>query len=526
VEIGEAIVDYIISGGLVVAADANEICQEIKWCARSLRPLYGPAYPSMFSAAKAERPGLKSACFTDWTGINQLIEPNVVDYFHFANAGPPFRSSIIVSELISVVEEHKPELAFIHFDDIDETGHANGWGTQKYYEAISLVDYEIGLIMDAYESAGILNSTLILVIADHGGQIEGHGFTNQKNVNIPWIAKGPGVNQNYIIQSYMRNLDTPSTALYALGINQPFLWMGRPASEIWTSQPVQPPPAPSGSRVSTVVSVVISGLNTIGWELAPTPTLDMLIRNGSFAQHARAQMPSTTLTNIASIIMGSGPEETGVCQGPFPDANSCEWNGVDDSLVPPITGPGALFPSIYQILDDHSINNTAAVYRFQNISKLIGPTTVKQYLETTDSGVASQTISLLSQSSTSPKYSFTQFWDVQLAGTTHGYQSPEYLAAITKVDALLGNIVQALPEGSMLIVTSDHGGQATSNGNLDDSSIIIPFIVYSPQVVKENYRIQSHTRNMDSASIALFALGFQQPVYWVSQYHSDIFIGS
>src|SRR3990167_4824843 len=138
--------------------------------------------------------------------------------------------------------------------------------------------------------------------------------------------------------------------------------------------------------------------------------------------------------------MGAGPEETGVCQGPFPDANSgtCYWNGVNDSAVPPITGAGELFPSIFQVLFQKNIPNTAAVYRYENITKIV-ESYVPQYLVSTDANVASQVSNLLKQSSP-PAYVFAQFWDVQSAAVNSSYDGPSYLAAIAQVDSYIGQI--------------------------------------------------------------------------------------
>ena len=87
------------------------------------------------------------------------------------------------------VAEHKPNLMFIHFDSIDESGHKYTWGSTQYYDAVKVhitgltspqenyellfflqaVDGYIGEIMTAFESAGIYNETLFMLTADHGG---------------------------------------------------------------------------------------------------------------------------------------------------------------------------------------------------------------------------------------------------------------------------------------------------------------------------------------------------------------------
>ena len=46
-----------------------------------------------------------------------------------------------------------------------------------------------------------------------------------------------------------------------------------------------------------------------------------------------------------------------------------------------------------------------------------------------------------------------------------------------------------LPDDTLLIITSDHGGVGTENGNLDNTSIIVPFLVYGPSI-KKGYRIR------------------------------------
>ena len=34
--------------------------------------------------------------------------------------------------------QHKPNLMFIHFDSIDDAGHAHQWGSPQYYDAVKV----------------------------------------------------------------------------------------------------------------------------------------------------------------------------------------------------------------------------------------------------------------------------------------------------------------------------------------------------------------------------------------------------
>ncbi len=51
--------------------------------------------------------------------------------------------------MYSFIVEHRPNLMFIHFDSIDDAGHAYQWGTPKYYDAVKVIAKKMkGLIKD------------------------------------------------------------------------------------------------------------------------------------------------------------------------------------------------------------------------------------------------------------------------------------------------------------------------------------------------------------------------------------------
>ena len=79
------------------------------------------------------------------------------------------------------------------------TGH--DWGCVKaaYYGMVSLVDHNIGRVLDAVERKGIENDTLILFTNDHGELLGDHGllfkgpFHYDSIIKAPMIIKWPGV---------------------------------------------------------------------------------------------------------------------------------------------------------------------------------------------------------------------------------------------------------------------------------------------------------------------------------------------
>ena len=78
---------------------------------------------------------------------------------------------------------------------------AHDWGEVKaaYYGMISLVDYNVGRILDALRQKGILDDTLILFTSDHGELMGDHGllfkgpFLYDCLIKAPMVVQWPGV---------------------------------------------------------------------------------------------------------------------------------------------------------------------------------------------------------------------------------------------------------------------------------------------------------------------------------------------
>ena len=81
-----------------------------------------------------------------------------------------------------------------------------------------------------------------------------------------------------------------------------------------------------------------------------------------------------------------------------------------------------------------------------------------------------------------PDLLFIHFHDVDDQGHSYGPDSPEYEAAIIRVDKYLAQIYQALPVNTFIIIFSDHGMQndptstGGNHGGLTLSAMTIPII--------------------------------------------------
>ena len=186
--------------------------------------------PTMFSLAK-ER-GLTTAFLTGKDKLKQLVLPGSVDTF-FVGKDAPELAKKFAEEIVAL----KPNLCFIHFAEIDTIGHAHGVGSPEQNKVIADCDAALTVIRDAVKQAGIEDSSVFILTADHGahnvtnkeGKTVGtHGSSNPSDVEIPWLAWGKGAKKGVAISAPVLVYDTAATALWLLGVPVPESFWGKP----------------------------------------------------------------------------------------------------------------------------------------------------------------------------------------------------------------------------------------------------------------------------------------------------------
>lgn len=183
-------------------------------------PVKSP-YPSIFRVAREAHPEAKLASFVSWYAINNgIIEHNLgVEMGETKDVDPE-----IARMTVQYLSDNAPMLLFVHFGSPDVVGEKVGFGTKDQLQAISDLDTYIGWIYDQFKLKGLLDETLFIVTADHGGKGKTHGGDSDEERYVFLGVAGKTVADGTIEDAETR--DVAAIAAFALGLECPETWTG------------------------------------------------------------------------------------------------------------------------------------------------------------------------------------------------------------------------------------------------------------------------------------------------------------
>ena len=170
--------------------------------------------PSFFTTVRKAYPDAFLCSCCNWNPINHgIIEHDIGVEMHTADNDKKLTKKI--EDCVS----RKPKLLFIQFDDVDGAGHHYGYGTKGHLDSITTADGYVGRVYEAYRKAGIIDDTLFIVIADHGGYDHGHGGYTDGEKFIYLALAGKTVMNADI--PYAQTKDISAIVLHAFGLDVP-----------------------------------------------------------------------------------------------------------------------------------------------------------------------------------------------------------------------------------------------------------------------------------------------------------------
>ncbi|MGG3450487.1 alkaline phosphatase family protein [Domibacillus aminovorans] len=180
-------------------------------------------YPSYMKMLKQERPMLQQASFTTWSPINKgIIEDSAGAYK--VNGGNDETTTQKTVDYIKTKGQSTRNI-FVHLDEVDGAGHGNGYYTPKFYEQVQKADQYVGQIVQALEDEGLMEDTLIILTADHGGTSSGgHGGSSPEEQTVFWAAKGKSIKPGTVLSDEVEVVDTAAIVARALRLDIPENW--------------------------------------------------------------------------------------------------------------------------------------------------------------------------------------------------------------------------------------------------------------------------------------------------------------
>jgi arylsulfatase A-like enzyme len=189
--------------------------------------------PTVFGVARAR--GYRTAAFFSKSKFQPLQRPGTLDYSQAPGGWfGRWSSRRTVADAETYIAAARPNLTFVHLADPDRAGHGSGWMSAAYGRAVGVADAAVGRLLSAADEAFGRGNYTVIVTADHGGHDFDHGSADPRDVTIPWIAWGRGVQAGRLPDGSIRTMDTAATALWLLGIEEPADWVGVPVVGAFT----------------------------------------------------------------------------------------------------------------------------------------------------------------------------------------------------------------------------------------------------------------------------------------------------
>ncbi len=228
------------------------------------------------------------------------------------------------------------------------------------------------------------------------------------------------------------------------------------------------------------------------------PNLQKLLTEAAYTLNAQTILPSSTLPGHASMLTGMCPSKHGV-----------DWN----EYLPELGY--AAEPSLFTLAKEASLK-TVMVISKEKLRQVTRPESLDfyRYVYDEDKIVAEKASYYIWNDF---DLLFVHFLAVDTAGHDYGWLSSRYLATAAQADDAIGILLNALEasgqrEGTLIIITADHGGEKTSHGGGSPAEMTIPWILAGSNILPLTF--SRPISIIDTAATAAFALNLPIPASW------------
>lgn len=131
------------------------------------------------------------------------------DEWHFGL----MKDAVVGDKAVALLDQYgkKPFFFFVHFAEVDHSGHKHGESSKQYDDAIVSNDAQLGRMVAKLKDLGVYSKTYIYVTADHGFDVGGKGHKKAPHVFC-------GTNDKAVTRNGCR-ADIAPTVLAEMGVD-------------------------------------------------------------------------------------------------------------------------------------------------------------------------------------------------------------------------------------------------------------------------------------------------------------------
>lgn len=183
-------------------------------------------FPTIFDVIKEQKAADKVYMFYEWTEQDRMYDTSVVD-----KAVTGLDGVQTMKQALDAFFKDKPEFLFVSINEVDHVGHTDGHESRAYMDCVHKYDALIGDFMKKLNETGMVENTVLIVTADHGGLGRSHGGTNEAETEIPIILYGGPVTKGQVLQHTNLICDVAATVAGLLDVKLPQECIGQFISE-------------------------------------------------------------------------------------------------------------------------------------------------------------------------------------------------------------------------------------------------------------------------------------------------------
>lgn len=148
-----------------------------------------PHHPIEGLVERLDHAGKTCAFFYNWEELRDLSNPCDHMSFSYFVSWEKYKHRHTGLMCVKAAEEHlaafAPDFAFLYLVDADEAGHAHGWMSQEYLDAVKECLEGVEKISKQVEDI-----YTVIVTSDHGGHGRDHGEEIPEDMQIPITFHG------------------------------------------------------------------------------------------------------------------------------------------------------------------------------------------------------------------------------------------------------------------------------------------------------------------------------------------------